>query len=123
MAWSSQHAFPVKLYDDLPIDQRIEEGSPMPMAFIGGRPVYLARPDRRGMPAGTPRTTVPITTSRLRLAYDEEAGRLPTGPFQSSAVESFPLAGVEPDPAWAPFVVGGTCVAALVALAFVQGGR
>lgn len=69
--------------------RRLEPDAPLVAAYLGGRPVVLARPEQRGQ-AYPDQETLPISVSRLRRAIDIEADRA-TGPFTPSLVDDFPL--------------------------------
>lgn len=74
--------------DAIPPNQRLDHNAPPVMAYLEGRPVFLARPDPRYQSARMGRPlTVPLTVSRMQRAYDLERGYDP-GPYIPS-----PLAG------------------------------
>ena len=77
------------MLDQIGPERRIDPDAPLVAAYLGGRPVVLARPFRPGPGEGTD-FTVPITLSRLRRAIDIERGR-DAGPYAPSMVEDFPL--------------------------------
>lgn len=77
--------------DPIGPQRRLEQGAPIVAATIGGRPVFLARPDERGRRPGDPIDyTVPLTVSRMRRARDIELERA-TGPYRPSLVDDVPL--------------------------------
>jgi hypothetical protein len=78
--------------DQLGPSERLEPEAPLVAAYLGGRPVVLARPEQRGE-AYPDQRTVPISISRLRRAIDIEAERA-TGPYAPSLVDDFPLTHV-----------------------------
>lgn len=74
--------------------RRIDPNAPLVAAYLGGRPVVLARPDpRTRRPGEAPGLTVPLTISRFRRALDLEAGRA-VGPFRPSPIDAWPLSHV-----------------------------
>lgn len=87
------HSFVPRL-DPIGPSRRLDPNAPLTAAWLGGRPVILARPDpsirRPGVPADL---TVPITVSRLRRAIDIERGRA-TGPYEPSLIDDWPLSHV-----------------------------
>lgn len=84
------HVIEPKL-DPIDPDRRLDPDAPLMHAWLGGRPVVLARVDPRTQPAHLPaQMTVPITVSRLRRAIDIERDRA-TGPYVPSLVDDWPL--------------------------------
>jgi hypothetical protein len=79
--------------DQLAPERRLERDAPLVAAYLGGRPVVLARPEERSE-AYPEDLTIPISLSRLRRAIDIERDRA-TGPFVPSLVEDVPLSGSE----------------------------
>jgi hypothetical protein len=75
--------------DQIGPSRRLEPDAPLVAAYLGGRPVVLARPEQRDQ-AYPDQETLPISVSRLRRAIDIEADRA-TGPFTPSLVDDFPL--------------------------------
>lgn len=74
--------------DALGPSRRLDAASDLMPAYLGGRPVILARPER--LPSDRLQTTVPITVSRLRRAIDiEREGASRT--YDPSMADSFPL--------------------------------
>lgn len=72
--------------------RRLDPNAPLVAAWLGNRPVVLARADprvrpRRGLPSDL---TVPLTISRFRRALDIEAGR-GTMRYEPSLVDDWPL--------------------------------
>jgi len=76
--------------DQLGPNQRLQENTPLVAAYLGGRPVILARPDDRGGPSDLSDRMIPLTISRMRRAIDIEGGRA-TGPYVPSLVDDVPL--------------------------------
>lgn len=73
-------------------DERLDPDAPVVAAYLGGRPVILARPDPRvsrgpGVPSDL---TVPVTVSRFRRALDIEAGR-GTMRYEPSLIDDWPV--------------------------------
>lgn len=78
-------------FDALGPEERLDPQAPVLEATIGGRQVYLARPDPRMRAPGSrlPRNyTVPLTVSRMDREYDLEYGRA------SSTYEPSALVGI-----------------------------
>jgi hypothetical protein len=86
-------------FDAIDPDRRLDPHAPPVLAYLEGRPVFLARPDPRyqGPRRGRP-LTVPLTVSRMRRAYDLDRG-LDPGPYEPSLVDDVPLAGTPPSKA------------------------
>lgn len=82
----------INVPDQISPERRLEPGSPVVEAYLGGRRVFLARPEQRHGDFTSEGTdfTVPLTTSRMRRAYDIESGRA-RGPFRPSLVDYAPL--------------------------------
>lgn len=82
----------INVPDQISPDRRLETGSPVVEAYLGGRHVFLARPEQRhgDFTSEGYDFTVPLTASRMRRAYDIESGRA-TGPFRPSLVDYAPL--------------------------------
>ncbi|MHC4814353.1 MAG: hypothetical protein ACYTFN_14760 [Planctomycetota bacterium] len=73
--------------DALGPQQRIDPREPVVAAYLGGRPVVLARPDQR---RGGRNITVPVTLSRFRREFDLQSGRAsPT--YDPSLIDDWPL--------------------------------
>jgi len=89
--------------DPIGQQRRIDETAPLVAAYLGGRPVVLARPDPRTRRPGEPADlTVPVTISRFRRALDIESGRA-TMRYEPSLIDDWPLthmpiAGLSQDP-------------------------
>ncbi len=70
--------------------RRLDESAPVAMAYLGGEPVFLARPDPRTRRAGMPADlTVPLTARRMRRELDIASGRDP-GPTDRAMIENLP---------------------------------
>lgn len=78
--------------DQIDPNRRLEPGTPVVEAYLGGRHVFLARPEQRhgDFSAEGPSFTVPLTVSRMRRAYDIERDQA-TGPYRPSLVDDVPL--------------------------------
>lgn len=73
-------------------NRRIAPDAPLVAAYLGDRPIVLARPDPRYNQPGEPaRRTIPMTLSRLRRAIDIERGYAVEEPFRPSLTETYPL--------------------------------
>lgn len=83
------HIAPV--LDAIDPDARLASDQPLVAAYLGGRPVVLARRDPSAIPTGFPRDMMtPVTVSRLRRAIDIERGRA-SSTFDPSLVDDWPL--------------------------------
>ncbi len=115
------------MIDQIGPTRRLEPDAPLVAAYLGGRPVVLARPEQRGE-AYPEQQTIPISISRLRRAIDIEADRA-TGPYTPSMIDDFPLthtpmvyelAGAEDDrrgPPWGAMLLAFATAGAIGALA------
>jgi len=78
-------------FDAIGPNERLDPNAPLVAAYLGGRPVVLARRDPRirrapGVPSDL---TVPVTMSRFRRALDIEAGR-GTMRYEPSLIDDWP---------------------------------
>lgn len=75
--------------------RRLDPYAPAPvMAYLGGRPVYLARPDPRVRSSRGRALTVPLTISRMRREHDLQRGYAVDRPFVASDIDDVPLGSV-----------------------------
>lgn len=74
--------------DQIDPNRRLEPGAPVVEAYLGGRHVFLARPEQRhgDFVAEGPSFTVPLTVSRMRRAYDIERDRATARPNHTARV-------------------------------------
>jgi hypothetical protein len=106
------HAIMPRL-DPLARERRLDVNAPLVGAYLGGRPVVLARPDPRTRRPGMPSDlTVPLTLSRFQHAIDIERG------YDPRSWEPTPLVGTGLD---ALASAGAVYLAAIGALGAAAG--
>jgi hypothetical protein len=94
-------------------ERRLDPNAPVVEAYLGGRPVVLARMDPRTRRPGDPADlTVPLTLSRYRHALDVERGYDPRGWEPTPLVGLGAVKSMDTDTvlALAAIVIGGVLI-------------